>query len=490
MSNPRTARRSLAAISVAGMLAAGAGPALANAGGPDSSGNSAPTRSATAPSGAEKRGAGKQECEPAKTVTVTVTEKGEPGERKAPTKSPSTAPAKTAPAKTGTATPPATGKTDTATGTGTATATGTVGTIVPDRSAEEFTDTAGSSSTYHLFTSKIADGKVKGVVVYLDGDGQNGVKNPESPYALGGDTGVVAEAGSRGFAVIAPLPPGGESTWYGNGEKNAAYVADLVKKVKGELNVTETWLLGFSGGAQGITKFYLPAHGDTLSGGGGVVITGGGGPAGGAEKSEAPKSIPVLFLTGDQDTGTGSENYDALADSKKGAAEYKAAGFAVTEEHPAGLTHDGLGSQFGTILGEWMDKNPSTATGAPGTPQAPSATTGTATTPGATGPTQDTPTAAPAGDRDAEEKSVIDNARSSFDALIAFFTRDDGKGEEAPKPAPAPTDIPSQDKPSGDVKDDPRNDRDDTASAGSGTTTDPTGKATPEVEADAPEETR
>ena len=94
MTNPRTAHRSLAAISVAGMIAAGAGPAFANAGGPDDSGNRAPTRSATGKAD-PKNGAAKQDCVPIPTVTVTVTEKGEPDGRKAPTKSPSTAPAKT-----------------------------------------------------------------------------------------------------------------------------------------------------------------------------------------------------------------------------------------------------------------------------------------------------------------------------------------------------------------------------------------------------------
>ena len=104
-------------------------------------------------------------------------------------------------------------------------------------------------------------------------------------------------------------------------------------------------MIGYSGGSQLATKWLLPQHPDLASL---VVVTGGGG---------APDQVPapvagtrLVWHTGADDDGRGTtDGYNAISDAKAGAAAYRAAGWDVTESHPAGQAHD-LGGQFGSIL--------------------------------------------------------------------------------------------------------------------------------------------
>lgn len=214
------------------------------------------------------------------------------------------------------------------------------GTAPKDQRRASFTDKAGTRSTYHLFGSKV-QGTVRGLVVFLDGDGQNGHDNPDSAYALGGPQGVVAQAGAKGYAVLSiRTPDSGSKTWWRDGSRNAAYAADLIQKVKGETGAGQVTALGFSGGSQLITKYLIPAHPGLLTQ---AVVTGGGGPP----EGDPPKTgTRVHWHTGAADTAA---DYDAISDAKRGAAAYQKSGAQVSTSWPAGVTHD-LSGQFGRII--------------------------------------------------------------------------------------------------------------------------------------------
>ncbi len=236
-----------------------------------------------------------------------------------------------------------------------------------DRRAASYTDQAGTRSTYHLFTSSVA-GQVKGIVVYLDGDGMWGHDNPTSSYALGGARGVVAQAGARGYATLSVRTPDSGGTFWRNGAKNAAYVTSLIEQIRKETGTSATWLVGFSGGSQLITQFLLPAHSAAFTSGG-AVITGGGGaprsvPAPFAAATKA--NFPLHWYTGSLDDGRNtSDGYNALADAKRGQAYYAGQGFTTSREEPAGLDHGALGTRFGTAMAAQIDRHGSSVAPAP-----------------------------------------------------------------------------------------------------------------------------
>lgn len=270
-----------------------------------------------------------------------------------------------------------------------------------DRRSASYTDPAGTRSTYHLFTSSVS-GPVKGLVVYLDGDGMYGHDNPNSTWALGGSKGVVAQAGTRGYATLSVRTPDSGGTFWRNGAKNAAYVTSLIEQVRKETGTSATWLVGYSGGSQLITQFLLPAHSAAFTAGG-AVITGGGG---------SPRSVPVPFAaaskadfplhwyTGSLDDGRNtSDGYDALADAKRGAAYYTGQGFRTSREEPAGIDHSGLGTRFGAAMAAQIDRfassTPTTPTPTTPVPTTPTPTTPTPTTPAPTTPAPTTPSETP-----------------------------------------------------------------------------------------------
>lgn len=241
----------------------------------------------------------------------------------------------------------------------------TTGTISPaptaqlpaDRLNASFTDRSGTASTYHLFTSKVT-GPVRGLVVYLDGDGMYGHRNPSTTWALGGASGVIAQAGKRGYPTLSIATPSRDGTFWTAGSRNADYVADLIQSIRAQIGVEQTWLVSYSGGSQLVTKFLIPAHSSTFAVRGGAVILGGGGrPAGTPNIDPALKAgFPMHWYTGDIDDGRNtSDRYNAIRDARAGHAWYTDRGYAATIETPAGVDHGDLGGRFGTVLAEQLD---------------------------------------------------------------------------------------------------------------------------------------
>lgn len=306
-----------------------------------------------------------------------------------------------------------------------------------DRLNAAFTDSTGRKSTYHLFTSKVT-GPVKGLAIYLDGDGMYGHKNPNGSWALGGSKGVPAEAGKRGYATLSVLTPSRDGTFWTDGKANATYVAELIKKIKAEVGVAPTWLITYSGGSQLATKWLVPNHADVFAGGGGMAITGGGGrPPGNATIAAGLKSnFQGFWYTGSRDNGG---DYDALSDARRGSDWYKGKLASTVLEVPQGVTHSDLGGKFGTILGTQLDKYPtgtptSTTTSPSSTTTAPTSTTtspsSSTTTTGAptdiptttpTGTPTGTPTETPAPIDEEELGGLIQAVTDASDALKAWW---------------------------------------------------------------------
>lgn len=220
---------------------------------------------------------------------------------------------------------------------------------------------AGTTSQYRVYAAGIGD--PKGILFYLDGDGQWAFNHPASPYAFGGSTGIVAKARTRGYITVAVKTPDrkGTPTWWEDGARNAAYFDALRRKVQGQYPKAEqVWLAGYSGGAEFLTESYLPRYPSAIARGGGAVLLGGG-SAPYQRAKLFPKSRAATFAmhwyTGAADTAANSSaGFDALRQAKAGKAWYAKRGFRTTSQYPAGVGHD-LSGRFGRVIGAALDQN-------------------------------------------------------------------------------------------------------------------------------------
>ena len=166
------------------------------------------------------------------------------------------------------------------------------------------------------------------LLVYLDGDGQVGARNP--------DSGIVADLAQRasrlGWVVFVPVPPGGESTWWRNGASNAGVVAGQIEAKAREVGASRVVVATFSGGSQLATKWLMPSRPDLFSGA--VIVGGGGDPADDGGRALA-LPFPVWWVTGTNDTAANAEDgYDAVSDARSGAEAYARAGTRVLWSSP------------------------------------------------------------------------------------------------------------------------------------------------------------
>lgn len=256
-----------------------------------------------------------------------------------------------------------------------------------DRTFQSFTASNGLSSKYHVYAAGIPQDHAAGLVLQFHGDGAYEFANPTSSYSLGGPSGIVAPARARGYITVPIRTPdsAGAITWWENGSANADFVADLLDTLEAGYNIDteDIWLVGYSGGAQLITQFFLPKYSSKIGGGGTVVFGGGGVPRVPAQPfaSDLIADLPIHWYTGHADNGTNvSDGYNALLDAQKGSAWYTARGFTTDLESPAGLGHD-LSGTFGTVLAGHLDDHvsndpiPATTVAATGQPTATSVTT-------------------------------------------------------------------------------------------------------------------
>ena len=219
----------------------------------------------------------------------------------------------------------------------------------------------GQAGKYHLWASGLDTSRPVGLMLQFHGDGAFEFDNPNSSYSLGGAEGLREQARRHNMILVAlRSPDGGNPVWWRGGAAKADYVKDLVERVvyaHHDVAKDRSWLVGYSGGAEFITRFLLPKHGSLFGGGGAVLFGGGGKPVVRASSFDSAftAAFPMHWYTGARDDGTCADSdYDALGDANEGSRFYRGKGFPVTLEKPAGLCHD-LSGRFGPVTGKRLD---------------------------------------------------------------------------------------------------------------------------------------
>lgn len=219
----------------------------------------------------------------------------------------------------------------------------------------------GQVGSYHLWASGLDTSRPVGLMLQFHGDGGFEFDNPDSPYSLGGSKGLREQARRHNMILVALRSPNsGSPVWWRSGGKKADYVRDLVQQVvyaHHDIAKDRSWLVGYSGGAEFITRYLLPKHHSLFAGGGAVLFGGGGKPVVSAEPFDSAfaAAFPMHWYTGARDDGTcGDSDYDALSDAREGSSFYRNEGFPATLEKPAGLCHD-LTRRFGPVTGQRLD---------------------------------------------------------------------------------------------------------------------------------------
>jgi len=233
---------------------------------------------------------------------------------------------------------------------------------VDDAPSQTFrSPSTGRVGRYRIWANGLDTSRSVGLMLQFHGDGGAEFDRPDSAYSLGGAAGLREQARRHNMILVAlRSPDGGSPVWWRSGGVKADYVRDLVEQVvyaHHDVARDRSWLVGYSGGAEFITRFLLPKH-SSLFGGGGAVLFGGGGEPVVDGDSFAPTFVadfPMYWYTGASDDGTCADSdYNALGDAREGSSFYRTAGFPVTLRTPAGLCHD-LTGRFGPVTGERLD---------------------------------------------------------------------------------------------------------------------------------------
>lgn len=219
-------------------------------------------------------------------------------------------------------------------------------------------DNGTYESEYHVFASGIDPSEPVGLLIFADGSGGDGFKNPESAYQLDfeGDDGLVAVARSHNLILLTPIAPPPGCDYDGNIRRNrgdnancwynpedavgkAQWSSDLVHFVKsefGEIDPDRIVVGGFSSGAQWATQFWAPAHGEEHSVDLTVAIGYGGAPMVPPQFSEAYKSETAFsWDTGTADNAFRTDEYGSIG----GYNWYTEHGFTTYATWPEDVEH-------------------------------------------------------------------------------------------------------------------------------------------------------
>lgn len=202
-----------------------------------------------------------------------------------------------------------------------------------------FTDSRGVQSYYHMYADGIDWSKPVGVLYYLDGDYFS--ESPQHSQVMQPNgamlKSVAKNANNKNLVLVAPKTPSASTkangwTWWEKGNTNAKWFHDLAIALqkKGKLDTDNTWLAGYSGGAELISFDLMTQNRTKWMTGGGAILIAGGGSGSNTKPHSANKNIPMTWYAGSKDTSgqTNPPTWSALNAAKQGQKTYKNAGYS------------------------------------------------------------------------------------------------------------------------------------------------------------------
>lgn len=215
-----------------------------------------------------------------------------------------------------------------------------------------FTASNGKKSIYKYTAPADAQTKAEGygLLIYLHGD-------------LGADYGwfydsLVSVAQRNNLLPVAVRSPtvgsfdGGRSgpTWWQDGDRNAVFFDELLKKdilARFNIDTQRVYYTGASGGPTFLSGPWLNRYGHQYRGG--AILFCGGVSNTGFPYTTSPgyeKGVKLTYYNGDQDF--------LLGGAQQAIRYYKTKGFDVYSEFPVGIDHCGFSAQMGSLLNRFV----------------------------------------------------------------------------------------------------------------------------------------
>lgn len=225
---------------------------------------------------------------------------------------------------------------------------------------------SGYTSKYHLYAGGLNWSSPVGLLLYTDGSGEYGLKNPKSSYLLGGGNGLIAVAKKHNMVLLTPFSPnkscsdGDGSCWYlGDPLGYARWAEALVKLVQSQYPIAKNRVAvgGYSSGAQFCTEWWVPsgAAQRTMTGGVIVGISYGGTPKI-KEVAYSPAFKSNVHMNWNVGTNDPSYTKDGNYSVKPGYDHYTKAGFKTSLDIVPGLAHERDGT-FGAVMDAQIAKH-------------------------------------------------------------------------------------------------------------------------------------
>lgn len=202
------------------------------------------------------------------------------------------------------------------------------------------------------------------MLFWFHGDGAYEYYHPDDEAYIGGEKGILSAAEKHNMILIVPKTPDDVSeTWWEDWEVNPEYAESLYKEIlnKYQIDDSNVWQTGFSGGAQFTSYHFMPwvLENTDVTGGGAIMFGGGGPPEEYEDHVDQPDKIDeyvMRWAAGEADTAENSEeNFDGRKEAENGERWYSEQGFDTDIELIPGRSHllDGLyGSYIDRIISE------------------------------------------------------------------------------------------------------------------------------------------
>ena len=226
----------------------------------------------------------------------------------------------------------------------------------------DFTASNGLASGCRFYS---AGATRTGLVVYLDGDGQqlhdedHDGDDANFPGGLAGPGSIVEAATARGHDVVSVRTPSADDTWWRTDlDAKVTYLTELLPHVRNTYgsSTARLWLVGYSGGSEFITRYFFPHQANDMETGGFLVFGGGDAPDqewADSFSQNAKSNLSLNLVTGGQDR---TADYDALGGAQETVAFYRSAGFEhVWSQWPPEHDHTSITHDFGAYLATVID---------------------------------------------------------------------------------------------------------------------------------------